>query len=62
MVRDVKRIEDRDRVWVEVQESLGDFHWTRANQQNWGVAWPYYQSALAVAYFDIPKNTAATTA
>src|SRR5882724_1839599 len=26
MVRDVKRVEDRDRIWVEVQESLGDFH------------------------------------
>ncbi|HEX5220154.1 MAG TPA: hypothetical protein VFZ59_11355, partial [Verrucomicrobiae bacterium] len=25
MVRDVKREEDKDRVWVEVQESLGDF-------------------------------------
>ena len=46
LVRDVKREAERDRVWVEVQESLGDFHWTRRNQQNWGVAWPYYQSAL----------------
>src|SRR5580765_999097 len=31
MVRDAKREEERDRVWVEVQESLGDFHWTRRN-------------------------------
>ena len=46
LVRDVKREEEKDRVWVEVQESLGDFHWMRRNQQNWGVAWPYYQSAL----------------
>jgi hypothetical protein len=46
LVRDVKREEDKDRVWVEVQESLGDFHWTRRNQQNWGAAWPYYQAAL----------------
>ncbi len=46
LVRDVKREEERDRVWVEVQESLGDFHWTRRNQQSWGAAWPYYQSAL----------------
>src|SRR3990172_2821103 len=45
LVRDVKLAEEKDRVWVEVQESLGDFHWTRRNQQNWGVAWPYYQSA-----------------
>lgn len=36
MVRDVKREEDKDRVWVEVEESLGDFYWTRRNQQNWG--------------------------
>jgi uncharacterized protein YfaS (alpha-2-macroglobulin family) len=46
IVRDVTREEDKDRVWVEVQESLGDFHWTRRNQQNWGAAWPYYQGAL----------------
>lgn len=46
LFRDVKREEDKDRVWVEVQESLGDFHWTRRNQQNWGAAWPYYQAAL----------------
>jgi uncharacterized protein YfaS (alpha-2-macroglobulin family) len=46
LVRDVTREEDKDRVWVEVQESLGDFHWTRRNQQNWGAAWPYYQGAL----------------
>jgi hypothetical protein len=46
LVREVKRPEERDRVWVEVQESLGDFHWTRRNQQNWGAAWPYYQAAL----------------
>lgn len=46
LIRDVKREEDKDRVWVEVQESLGDFLWTRRNQQNWGAAWPYYQAAL----------------
>ena len=46
LIRDIARIEDRDRVWVEVQESLGDFHWTRRNQQNWGEAWPHYQQAL----------------
>lgn len=46
LVRDVQRTEDKDRVWVEVQESLGDFWWTRRNQQNWGAAWPYYQQAL----------------
>src|SRR6478672_3233860 len=36
LVRDSTRPDDRDRVWVEVQESLGDFFWTRGNQRNWG--------------------------
>jgi hypothetical protein len=45
-LRETKRAEDRDRTWVETQESLGDFFWTRRNQQNWGQAWPYYQQAL----------------
>ncbi|MCU0784099.1 MAG: MG2 domain-containing protein [Verrucomicrobia bacterium] len=46
LVRDVPREDQKDRVWVEVQESLGDFHWTRRNAQNWGEAWPHYQQAL----------------
>jgi len=46
MVRDIQRTEDKGRVWVEVQESLGDFWWTRRDQQNWGAAWPFYQNAL----------------
>ena len=46
MVRDIQRTEDKDRVWVEVQESLGDFWWTRRDQMNWGAAWPFYQQAL----------------
>ncbi len=46
MVRDIQRTEDKDRVWVEAQESLGDFWWTRRNQMNWGAAWPFYQNAL----------------
>jgi hypothetical protein len=46
LVRDTKRDEEKDRVWVEVQESLGDFWWTRGNSQNWGEAWKYYQPAL----------------
>ncbi|MGN6552808.1 MAG: hypothetical protein ACTHLW_03640, partial [Verrucomicrobiota bacterium] len=33
LVRDISRTEDRDRVWAEVQESLGDFFWTRRDQQ-----------------------------
>jgi alpha-2-macroglobulin len=46
MVRDVSREEDRDRVWVEVQESLGDYWWTRRNQHNWGQASQHYHLAL----------------
>jgi len=46
MVRDLQRQDEQDRVWVEVQESLGDFWWTRRNRQSWGQAWPYYQRAL----------------
>ncbi len=46
LIRDISREEDRDRLWAEVQESLGDFHWTRRNQQNWGLAWPHYEQAL----------------
>ena len=46
LVRDVEREEDRDRVWVEVQESIADFWWTRRRARNWGNAWSYYQAAL----------------
>jgi hypothetical protein len=37
-IRDLTREDQHDRVWAEVQESLGDFSWTRPNQQNWGGA------------------------
>jgi uncharacterized protein YfaS (alpha-2-macroglobulin family) len=46
LVRDINRVEDRDLVWAEVQESLGDFWWLRANQRSWGMAVAYYQQAL----------------
>lgn len=46
LIRNVQQAEDRDRVWVEAQESLGDFFWTRRNSQDWGQAWPHYQAAL----------------
>ena len=46
LVRDTKRVEDRDQTWAEIEESLGDFFWTRRNNNNWGQAWPYYQQAL----------------
>ncbi|HEY4492687.1 MAG TPA: alpha-2-macroglobulin, partial [Acidobacteriota bacterium] len=46
LVRDAARPEDRDRIWAEVQESLGDFFWTRNDVRNWGQAWTYYERAL----------------
>src|ERR1039457_261760 len=45
-IRDLTREDQHDRVWAEVQESLGDFSWTRRNNNNWGEAWPHYQTAL----------------
>ncbi|HET7625816.1 MAG TPA: MG2 domain-containing protein, partial [Verrucomicrobiae bacterium] len=45
-IRDLTREDQHDRVWAEVEESLGDFFWTRRNHQNWGEAWPHYQAAL----------------
>jgi uncharacterized protein YfaS (alpha-2-macroglobulin family) len=46
LIRDITRVEEHDRVWVEVQESLADFSWIRRNNNNWGEAWPRYQQAL----------------
>src|SRR6266542_1903314 len=46
LVRDLKRPDQQDRIWVEVQESLADFSWTRRSPQNWGEAWPHYQKAF----------------
>ena len=46
LVRDVQREEEKDAVWVAVQESLGDSHWTPRNQRNWGAAWQYYSQVL----------------
>ena len=45
-IRDLTRDDQHDRVWAEVQESLGDFSWIRRNRMNWGEAWPHYQAAL----------------
>ena len=45
-IRDLTREDQHDRVWAEVQESLGDFSWVRRNYNNWGEAWPHYQAAL----------------
>jgi len=46
LVRDVHREEEKDRAWVEIQESLGDSHWTPRNQRNWGAAWQHYSQVL----------------
>jgi hypothetical protein len=35
LVRDVYRVEDRDVVWAEVEESLGDLWWTREHAGDW---------------------------
>src|SRR6185437_884506 len=45
-IRDLTREDQHDRIWAEVQESLGDFAWTRRDYSNWGEAWPHYQAAL----------------
>jgi len=46
LIRDINRVEDRDRVWVEIQESLGDFWWQRSTSKNWSAGWKHYQQAL----------------
>jgi len=46
LIRDITRVEDHDRIWAEVHESLGDYFWTRRNNNNYGEAWPHYQQAL----------------
>ncbi|PYP88671.1 MAG: alpha-2-macroglobulin [Blastocatellia bacterium AA13] len=46
LVRDTTRVEDHDPIWAEVQESLGDFWWTRNSSKNWGQGWQFYQQAL----------------
>jgi|GEM_PF-180921 len=46
LVRDVQREEERDRTWVEAQESIADSYWLPRNQRGWHAAWQYYQPAL----------------
>ena len=46
MIRDQVRTEEQDRLWVEIQESLGDSWWFPRNSRNWSAAWAYYQKAL----------------
>jgi uncharacterized protein YfaS (alpha-2-macroglobulin family) len=45
LIRVVEKETDRDLVWVEAHESLGDFFWRRG-QLNWGNAWSHYSQAL----------------
>jgi uncharacterized protein YfaS (alpha-2-macroglobulin family) len=46
LIRDARRPEDRDRVWAEAEESLGDFWWMRRHSRNWSQAWVHYRQAL----------------
>ncbi len=46
LIRVADKENERDLVWSEAHESLGDFYWIRRNQMNWGTAWPHYQQAL----------------
>lgn len=40
------RGEERDRVWAEAQESMGDYWWIRRESRNWSQAWGHYSQAL----------------
>ena len=46
MIALIKRVEDRDRVWAEAQESLGDSQWIPQRWRNWHGAWAHYNQAL----------------
>ena len=46
IVAAVQREQDRDRVWAEAQESLGDFAWLRDETRDWSTGWSHYQLAL----------------
>jgi len=46
LIRVADKEAERDLVWAEAHESIGDFLWTRRNQMNWTSAWPHYQQAL----------------
>src|SRR5215467_89686 len=41
LIRVADKETDRDLVWAEAHESLGDF-WIRRNQMNWGNGWPHF--------------------
>ena len=42
----IQRPQDRDGVWAEAHESLGDYWWLRRGSQNWAQGWKHYQQAL----------------
>jgi len=46
LIAAVSREEDRDLIWAEAHESLGDFWWARGDSRNWGPGWAHYQPAL----------------
>src|SRR5262249_2304507 len=46
LIRVIDKETDRDLVWAEAHESLGDFFWVRRSSMSWGNAWPHYQQAL----------------
>src|SRR5689334_9485320 len=46
LIRVADKESDRDLVWAEAHESLGDFFWIRPINMNWSSAWPHYQQAL----------------
>ncbi len=45
LIRVADKDTDRDLVWAEAHESLGDLFWVR-QQYIWNQAWPHYQQAL----------------
>ncbi|MDQ2856940.1 MAG: alpha-2-macroglobulin, partial [Acidobacteriota bacterium] len=46
LIRTNDAVDERDIVWAEAHESLGDFFWARRSTMNWGAAWPHYLQAL----------------
>ena len=46
LIRALDEKGERQGVWAEAHESLGDFWWDRSGGQNWGQGWSHYQKAL----------------
>lgn len=46
LIRDIQREEDKDLVWAEVHESLGDYFWSRRDSHDWNSGWQHYSIAL----------------